>query len=79
MKTPSTPDDQTAFVIITGPTDVTEGDHNNPYTVSISQAPVTDLKYFYISGVAADGTDFTGVASVVIPAGQTNIYNSNIR
>ncbi|PRM99764.1 choice-of-anchor K domain-containing protein [Aliarcobacter cryaerophilus] len=70
---PATPDDQTAIVSITGPSDVVEGDVTTPYTVSISQAPVTDLTVtFTYTGVAVDGTDFTGVASVVIPAGQTS-------
>ncbi len=70
---PTTPDAQTALVSITGPADVIEGDTTTPYTVSISQAPVTDLTVtFTYSGVAVDGTDFTGVASVVIPAGQTS-------
>ena len=44
-----------------------------PYTVSISQAPTTDLTVsFTYSGVAVNGTDFTGVASVVIKAGTTS-------
>ena len=43
------------------------------YTVSISQAPTTDLTVsFTYSGVAVNGTDFTGVASVVIKAGTTS-------
>ncbi|MDD2888831.1 MAG: VWA domain-containing protein [Aliarcobacter sp.] len=70
---PTTPDAQTALVSITGPADVIEGDTTTPYTVSISQAPTTDLTVsFTYTGVAADGTDFTGVSSVVIKAGTTS-------
>ncbi|MFY4782557.1 immunoglobulin-like domain-containing protein, partial [Aliarcobacter butzleri] len=64
---------QTALVSIEGPASVVEGDLTTPYTVSISQAPTTDLTVsFTYSGVAEDGKDFTKVASVVIPAGQTS-------
>ena len=62
---PTTPDSQTALVNITGPSDVTEGDATTPYTVSITQAPVTDLEVFFTyTGVAKDGTDFNRVVYV---------------
>ncbi|MFY4754407.1 hypothetical protein ACOTV2_11650, partial [Aliarcobacter butzleri] len=71
---PTTPDAQTALVSIEGPASVVEGDLTTPYTVSITQAPTTDLTVsFTYSGVAEDGKDFTKVASVVIPAGQTSV------
>ncbi|WP_415881741.1 Calx-beta domain-containing protein [Neptuniibacter sp. QD34_54] len=76
---PSTtePDQETAYVSLTGPASVVEGTTTTPYTVSVDQ-PAADLTSpitvtFTYSGVAADGTDFTGVASVQIPAGQNSI------
>ena len=48
MKQLPTPDAQTAFVSIEGPTDVTEGDTTTPYTVSISQAPKRFNSNIYI-------------------------------
>ncbi|WP_423274659.1 Calx-beta domain-containing protein, partial [Arcobacter sp. YIC-464] len=70
---PTNPDDQTALVSIEGPSNVTEGDVTTPYTVSITQAPETDLEVFFTyTGVAEDGTDFTGVSSVIIKAGDTS-------
>ena len=35
-------------ISITGPADVTEGDTTTPYTVSISQAPTSDLEHLHI-------------------------------
>ncbi|MFY4782556.1 hypothetical protein ACOTWN_04995, partial [Aliarcobacter butzleri] len=58
--TPTDPDTQTAYVSIEGPTSVVEGNTTTPYTVSITQAPTTDLTVsFTYSGVAEDGKDFT--------------------
>ncbi|SIR39255.1 retention module-containing protein [Pseudomonas sp. A214] len=60
------------IVSITGSTSVTEGQAAT-YTVSLTnpaQAEVT-LKIVY-SGTAADGTDFTGVYTVKIPANATS-------
>ncbi len=56
-----------------GPASVVEGQTTADYTVKITQAPTTDLTVsFTYSGVAVNGTDFTGVASVVIKAGTTS-------
>ncbi|MDT8404501.1 retention module-containing protein, partial [Sulfuriflexus sp.] len=62
--------DNTVIVSLIGPSAVVEGETTSNYTVSIDQlaanvtTPITvNLTY---SGVALDGTDFTGVASVVI-------------
>ncbi|MFJ7797058.1 LapA family giant adhesin, partial [Pseudomonas sp. NPDC096950] len=56
-------------VSITGSTSVTEG-QTASYTVSLTHPAQTDvtLKIVY-SGTAADGSDFTGVYTVKIPAG----------
>ena len=61
------------LVSIEGPASVVEGQTTADYTVKITQAPTTDLTVnFTYSGVAVNGTDFTGVASVVIKAGTTS-------
>ncbi|HAS8475076.1 TPA: hypothetical protein I7766_22050, partial [Vibrio vulnificus] len=52
-------------------TNVAEGDVAG-FTVTSSQAADEDVVVsFTYSGVAADGSDFTGVASVTIPANST--------
>jgi len=53
---------------------VIEGETTSPYTVTIDQ-PATDITtpitvQLLYTGTAVDGTDFTGVAEVTIPAGQ---------
>ncbi|HEY6511973.1 MAG TPA: tandem-95 repeat protein [Burkholderiaceae bacterium] len=57
---------------LTGPSTVTEG-ANGTYTISltgVAQTAVTvNLSY---SGTAANGTDYTGVATVTIPAGASS-------
>ncbi|WP_138988724.1 retention module-containing protein, partial [Neptunomonas concharum] len=75
-ETVSGPED-TALVSITGAQSITEGDTSAPFTVSVNQpagdvtSPITvSLVY---TGVAVDGTDFTGVAEVTIPAGSNSI------
>ncbi|WP_197468094.1 hypothetical protein, partial [Neptuniibacter marinus] len=60
------PDTETAYVSLTGPSSVIEGNTTTPYTISVDQ-PAADVTSaitvtFTYSGVAADGTDFTGVA-----------------
>ncbi|WP_460355182.1 MULTISPECIES: LapA family giant adhesin [unclassified Pseudomonas] len=62
----------TTTVSITGSTSVTEG-QTASYTVSLTQPAQTDvtLKIVY-SGTAADGSDFTGVYTVKIPAGASS-------
>ncbi|WP_197468096.1 hypothetical protein, partial [Neptuniibacter marinus] len=70
------PDTETAYVSLTGPSSVIEGNTTTPYTISVDQ-PAADVTSaitvtFTYSGVAADGTDFTGVASVDIPAGSNS-------
>ena len=67
----------TTTVSITGDAVVAEG-ATAAYTVSLTSAAQTavtvNLSY---SGIAADGTDFTGVATVTIPAGSSSA-NFNI-
>ncbi len=58
---------------ITGPGSVQEGDLTAPYTVTLERPGQTDVVVtFQYSGVAQDGVDFIGVASVTIPAGQSS-------
>ncbi|WP_164551187.1 immunoglobulin-like domain-containing protein [Shewanella khirikhana] len=60
-------------IISANQTDVSEGDSAS-FTVSLDQAATEDVTVsFSYSGTAADGSDFTGVVSVVIPAGQTSV------
>ncbi len=62
----------TTTVSITGSASVTEGQTAN-YTVSLTNPAQTEvtLKIVY-SGTAADGSDFTGVYTVKIPAGASS-------
>ena len=63
----------TATVSLVGPASVTEGDTTTPFTVSVDETPVADITVtLTYSGTAADGTDFTGIASATILAGQTS-------
>ncbi|MCE2597331.1 retention module-containing protein, partial [Motilimonas cestriensis] len=59
----------TVFVSLVGPTSVTEGETTSPYTITLSEA-VPDGKTitveFEYTGTAEDGSDFTGVTSVVV-------------
>ena len=58
---------------LAGPSDVDEGETTTDYTVSVDQATTAPLTVtFTYSGVAVDGTDFTGVAQVIIPADATS-------
>jgi len=63
----------TVLVSLTGPAAVIEGNNTGSYTVTLPQAAVTavtvQLNY---SGSAANGSDYTGVATVTIPAGATS-------
>ncbi|MCP3955179.1 MAG: hypothetical protein GY697_23615, partial [Desulfobacterales bacterium] len=64
--------DDTALVSITGDTAITEGETAS-YTVSVDETPTSDVTVnFTYTGVAVDGTDFTGVSSVTIPASSTS-------
>ncbi|NZD48100.1 beta strand repeat-containing protein, partial [Sphaerotilus sulfidivorans] len=65
--------EDTCLVSITGPGSVVEGQTASGYTVSLSQPAATDVtvKLTY-SGTATDGSDYTAVTSVTIPAGQTS-------
>ena len=64
-------DNDVTFVSITGDTSVTEGGVAN-YNLASTATPVTDvIVTFTYTGTANNGTDFTGVASVTIPAGTT--------
>ncbi|MDO9103620.1 MAG: putative Ig domain-containing protein, partial [Methylovulum sp.] len=75
--TPGTePDADTALVSITGAQTIIEGHTSTAYTVSVDQAagsvttPITvTLSY---SGIAQDGSDYTGVTTVTIPAGSNS-------
>ncbi|WP_412512598.1 type I secretion C-terminal target domain-containing protein, partial [Shewanella chilikensis] len=59
--------------IVADQSSVTEGE-TAAFTVSIDQVADEDVVVnFTYSGVAEDGTDFTGVASITIPAGSTSV------
>ena len=59
--------------IVADQSNVTEGE-TAAFTVSIDQVADEDVVVnFTYSGVAEDGSDFTGVASVTIPAGSTSV------
>ena len=68
------PEDQVEVSLV-GPASVTEGDTTTAYTVTLEQAVpagnsvTVNLAY---TGTAADGSDFTGVASVVVTGGNTS-------
>ncbi|MFI3120058.1 MAG: hypothetical protein QX203_08765, partial [Methylococcaceae bacterium] len=69
-------DHEIALVSISGTQSIVEGTTSTAYTVSVDQpasdvtAPITvALNY---TGVAQDGKDFSGVASVTIPAGSNS-------
>ena len=63
---------KTALVSISGPASVIEGETTTPlYTVSISQAPTTDLTVSLHIVVLQLMEQTSGVASVVIKAGTT--------
>ena len=65
----------TATVSLVGPASVTEGDTTTPFTVSVDETPVADITVtLTYSGTAADGTDFTGIASATILAGRSNVH-----
>ena len=62
-----------AEVSISGPASANEGDNTTNYTVSVDQVPASDITVnLSYSGTATDGTDFTGVASVIITAPSTS-------
>ncbi|WP_138988532.1 Calx-beta domain-containing protein, partial [Neptunomonas concharum] len=69
--------EDTALVSIVGDQTIIEGNTSTVYTVSVDQAasdvttPITVALVY--SGVAIDGTDFTGVANVTIPAGSNSV------
>ncbi|MDX6851211.1 Calx-beta domain-containing protein, partial [Gilvimarinus sp. SDUM040013] len=68
--------EDTATVSLVGPTDVVEGEATTDYTLSVDQAAgdVSEdiVVTFTYSGVAVDGSDFTGVASATISAGSNS-------
>ena len=72
---PHGPDqNDTALVSLSGPGEVVEGQVSSGYVVHLDKAPVTDVTVELVyGGTADDGRDFTGVASVTIPAGQTEV------
>ena len=69
-------DADTVSISLAGPSSVTEGSTTTDYTVSLTDSgsnPITTIGPVTVSlsytGTAADGTDFNGVANVVIAAG----------
>ena len=74
-ETPGGPDEDAVLVNLAGPSSVVEGETTTDYTVTLDEtvpaggSVTVNLNY---SGTATDGTDFTGVTSVVIPAGSDN-------
>ncbi|WP_413699242.1 hypothetical protein ACLKMH_17305 [Psychromonas sp. KJ10-10] len=69
---PVDPDADTAIVSIAGPGTVVEGETTTDYTVTITEAPLSDLTVnFNYTTTDADGNDYTAVSSVVILAGET--------
>ena len=66
--------EDTCLVSISGPASVVEGEPATGYTVSLSQPAATDVtvKLTY-SGTAADGSDYTAVTTVTVPAGQSSV------
>ncbi len=62
-----------ATLSISGPTTIAEGS-SGEYTLTLGAAAQTDMTVnFSYSGEAQDGTDYTGVSSVVIAAGETSV------
>jgi len=60
-------------VSLSGPANVTEGATTTDYTVTLSDPAASDVTVdLTYSGVAADGTDFTGVASVLVANGTSS-------
>jgi hypothetical protein len=60
-------------VSLTGPTSVAEGATATGYVLTLSDTPLTDVTVtLSYSGVAVNGADFIGVASVTILAGTTS-------
>uniref|UniRef100_UPI00196A3ABE Calx-beta domain-containing protein n=1 Tax=Poseidonibacter lekithochrous TaxID=1904463 RepID=UPI00196A3ABE len=70
---PTDPDAQTATVSLVGPGDVVEGEQTTDYTVTITEAPKTDLVVtFNYTTTDANGDDYTAVGSVTIKANETS-------
>uniref|UniRef100_UPI0025DB68C3 immunoglobulin-like domain-containing protein n=1 Tax=Sphaerotilus sp. TaxID=2093942 RepID=UPI0025DB68C3 len=67
--------EDTVQVSLAGPGHVLEGEVAAGYTVTLSQAAITDvvIKLHY-AGTATDGTDYTRVTTVTVPAGQTSAH-----
>jgi Ca2+-binding RTX toxin-like protein len=63
----------TTTVSLSGPSSVSEGSTATGYELTLSNSPLSDVTVtLSYSGTAIDGSDFTGVATVVIPAGSTS-------
>jgi len=60
-------------VSIAAPSPAVEETQTGQFTITLSQAPASDLTVFYtIGGTAFNGTDYSALSgSVIIPAGQT--------
>ena len=67
-----TPPLNTAYVGLTGDASVVEGIVAS-YTVSVDQVPTTDIVVDLIYTGVASGADYSGVTSVVIPAGSSSV------
>ncbi|MFW2373073.1 MAG: retention module-containing protein, partial [Gammaproteobacteria bacterium] len=68
--------EDTVLVHLTGDTSVVEGAAAS-YTLTVDVAPVTDITVNFTYSGTASGADFTGVTSVIIPAGSTT-FNFDI-
>ena len=69
----------TTTLTLNGPGSVIEGEVTTDYTLTLSEPAASDVTVnLTYSGVAADGTDFTGIVSVLILSGNTsNSFNIN--
>ncbi|PXW94600.1 Calx-beta domain-containing protein, partial [Sphaerotilus hippei] len=65
--------EDTVTISLTGPGTVVEGQVATGYTVQLSQTAATDMTVqLTYSGTATDGSDYTKVVSVTVPAGSTS-------
>ncbi|RXJ65900.1 calcium-binding protein, partial [Veronia nyctiphanis] len=71
--TEDTDNPDTVLASIDGPGTVVEGEETGNYTITLTEAPLTDVTVnLTYTGTATNGEDYTGVASVTILAGQTS-------
>ena len=66
-------DTDTTLVALSGPATVNEGS-SATYTLNINNTPLSDVTVnFAYSGTASDGSDFTGIDSAIILAGENKV------